>query len=198
MADNNTTVLKNNLEVTGTIALDGSTSGTTTIKAPAVAGSAIITLPSVTGTLALSSGTAPVAVGASLALTTASAGGTFLLNTAAGSTLTLPAASGSGAVYRAIVTTTTTSNAHKILPASVADFLQGKAVGSTSAGATLQFHGNAAASHSIQMPFAGTQPSGGLAGDVFEFRDIAAGLWEVIGNYQSGTTATTPFSTATT
>lgn len=140
-------------------------------------------------------GPVPIAIGASK---TVSIPGVYLLNTAAGSVATLPAATGSGSVYRFIVTTTASSNAHKILPASSSDFLQGIADGHVSAGTTLSFSGNVAASHSIQMPFAGTQPSGGFIGDWFEFRDIAANIWEVTGAYQSGTTSTTPFSTATT
>lgn len=144
--------------------------------------------------LAAQNPNAPTAVGATK---TASLGSTYLLNTAAGSVLTLPAATGSGGVVRAIVTTAITSNAHKILPNSVADFLQGIAEGHVAAGTPLSFSGNAAASHSIQMPFAGTTPSGGAAGDWFEFRDISAGLWEVTGAYLSGTTSTTPFSAAT-
>lgn len=172
----------------------GSTSGSVTVQAPAVAGTGtVVTLPAVTGTIGISS--APVAVGAAA---TVGAASTYLLDTAAGSVLTLPAATGSGRLIRALVKTTATSNAHKILPASSSDFMQGIAVGHVAAGTTLSFSGNAAASHSIQMPFAGTQPSGGFAGDWFEFVDAATNLWQVMGAYLAGTTSTTPFSTATT
>lgn len=181
-----------------TFKLNGLTSGVATIKASDVAGTPTITLPAISGMLALSSGSTPVAAGASLTLTTANAGSVILLNTAAGSTVTLPAATGTGAQYRFFVTTTATSNAHKILAASVADFLQGVASGHIAAGTTLTFQGVPSTSHSIQMPFAGTQPSGGFAGDWFRFTDVATNLWSVEGMYQSGTTSTTPFSTATT
>lgn len=124
---------------------------------------------------------------------------TYLLNTAAGSVLTLPAATGSGVHIKVVVITTATSGAHKILTSPITDVLIGQAVGATAAGATLKFSAGAAgAFHSIQMPFAGTQPSGGFDGDVFDFTDVAAGKWHVEGMYQAGTTATTPFSTATT
>ena len=43
------------------IDISGSTSGTTTLQAPAVAGTTTITLPSTTGTLLLSTGTASAA-----------------------------------------------------------------------------------------------------------------------------------------
>lgn len=142
---------------------------------------------------------APVAVGASTVLTSSSAGKTILLDTAAGSTVTLPAATGSGSVYRFVVRTTTTSGAHKILAASSSDFITGIATGMTnSTGALKGFQSAAATNHSIQMPFTGSQPSGGFIGDWFEFADIAANLWEAYGMYGAGTTATTCFSSATT
>lgn len=141
---------------------------------------------------------APIAVGVALIAKKIS-GQTYLLNTAAGSVLTLPAATGSGAVIKAVVSLTATSLAHKILTSPITDVLIGQAVGATAAGATLKFSAAAAAAfHSIQMPFAGTQPSGGFEGDFFTFTDVAAGKWHVESMYQAGTTATTPFSTATT
>lgn len=152
----------------------------------------------VTGSQSTGTGPAPVPAGASLAVTAVLGGSTILLDTAAGSTVTLPPATGTGTKYKFVVKTTATSNAHKILAASVSDFLNGNAVGHTAAGATLAFSAAAATAHSIQMPFAGTQPSGGFIGDWFEFTDIAANLWAVAGMYQAGTTATTPFSAATT
>lgn len=154
-----------------------------------------------TGTIAALAATrhsAPLPAGATLVLTSANAGATVLLNTATGSTVTLPAATGTGNKYNFAVTTTTTSGSHKILAASSSDFLNGIAAGHVSAGTTLSFSAVAATAHSIQMPFAGTQPSGGFIGDWFEFVDSATNLWDVRGMYQSGTTSTTPFSAATT
>lgn len=138
----------------------------------------------------------PQAVGATLAVTAAMSGKTLLLDTAAGSVATLPAATGSGANYRFVVKTTASSNAHKILAASSSDFLNGIVTGEN-ANTAKCFASAAATNHSIQMPFAGTQPSGGFIGDWFEFTDIAANLWTVRGMYQAGTTPTTPFSAAT-
>lgn len=146
-------------------------------------------------------GSSPTAIiPAASAITVASYmnGSTILLNTASGSVVTLPAATGSGNLYKFVVTTTASSNAHKILAASSSDFINGVVVGHVSAGTTLTFSAAAATAHSIQMPFAGTQPSGGFIGDWFEFTDVAANLWAVKGMYQSGTTSTTPFSAATT
>lgn len=185
--------LTNNISTA--MALAGSSSGQTIIQPSAVA-SGTLTLPASTGTLATIA-LAPVAVGASLSLTAAMSGSAILLNTAAGSTATLPAASGSGNTYKFFVTTTATSNAHKILAASSSDFLNGIVTGET-AGTAKCFASAAATNHSIQMPFAGTQPSGGFIGDWFEFVDVAANLWSVKGMYQAGVTPTTPFSAATT
>lgn len=179
------------------MSLLGATSGQTTLKPAAISGASVLTLPAqAVGTVALSNPT-PVAVGSSLAITAAMVNAPILLDTAAGSTATLPAATGTGNVYKFWVKTTATSNAHKILAASSSDFLNGIAVGHVSAGTTLSFSAAAATAHSIQMPFAGTQPSGGFIGDWFEFTDAATNLWEVKGMYQSGTTSATPFSAAT-
>lgn len=137
-----------------------------------------------------------IAVGAALSAK-AIAGITYLLNTAAGSVLSLPPATGSGLTIEAVVTTTATSNAHKILTSPITDKLIGNATGQTG-NAVKQFSGAvASAFHSIQMPFAGTQPSGGFEGDWFSLQDISPGVWLVQGMYQAGVTPTTPFSTAT-
>ena len=141
---------------------------------------------------------APLAVGAALTAKANVTGLVYALDTAAGSVLTLPASKGSGAIITAYVKTSASSNAHKILTSPTTDLLVGRATGSVAAGTTLQFSAAVAAGyHSIQMPFAGTQPSGGLEGDIFNFTDVAAGKWLVEGQYESGTTSTTPFSTAT-
>lgn len=139
-------------------------------------------------------GSSPVTAGATL--TAPANNATILLNTAAGSVVTLPAATGSGVNYRFRTTTTTTSGAHKILAASSSDFLQGIVIGETG-GTCKSFASGNATNHSLQMPFSGSQPSGGFIGDYFDVQDIAPNLWQVNGMYQAGTTPTTPFSTAT-
>lgn len=162
----------------------------------------LVTLTSLTAvTFALLS-LAPVApqpslnAGAALTLTAAHSGRPINLNTLSGSVVTLPAATGSGATFPITVTTTTTSGAHKILAASSSDFINGISTGFT--GSTPKTFASAAATnHSIQMPFAGSQPSGGFIGDTFLVVDSAANLWTITGNYQAGTTPTTPYSAAT-
>jgi hypothetical protein len=169
----------NNLELVNNLQVDGNA---------VIAGS--LTYTSVTGLPS-------VAVGATTTITAANAGSTFLLNTAAGSVATLPAATGTGNVYNFIVTTTVTSNSHKILAASSSDDIIGIAIGQHT-NTPLAFQATVAGTfHSIQMPSAGTTPSGGNQGDSFTFQDIGTNLWYVTGTYTAGTTPTTPFSTAT-
>lgn len=141
-------------------------------------------------------GDVPIACGATCTITTGMAGSTILLNTAAGSVATLPAATGSGAHYNFVVTTTVSSNADKILAASTADFLQGTAIGWT--GSTAKVFACLGTAHAIQMPFAGTQPSGGFLGDTFRYTDVAANVWQVDSVYQAGVTPTTPCSATNT
>lgn len=202
----------NNIVIGTTSAADTAAAGTSNslwigggstavLSATSINGTPAVTIPgslTVTGALTHSGGSiqAPVAAGATLTLTSASAGATILLDTAAGSVVTLPAATGSGATYTFVVKTTTTSAAHKILAASVSDFMNGIVTGEN-ANTAKCFASAAATNHSLQMPFAGTQPSGGFIGDWFTITDIAANLWTVRGMYQAGTTPTTPFSSAT-
>lgn len=155
-----------------------------------------VTGPATSGTVALIN--PPIqAGGATLAVTAAMSSKVVLLDTAAGTTATLPAATGSGNKYKFVVSVSTTSNAHKILAASSSDFIVGIAMGYT--GSTAKVFGSpAATNHSIQMPNSGSQPSGGIIGDYFNFTDIGINLWHCDSMYQAGTTPTTPFSSATT
>lgn len=141
-------------------------------------------------------GPAPRACGATCALAATDSFKTILLNTAAGSVATLPTATGTGNIYRFVVSTAVTSNADKVLLATVTDSIIGTAVGQNANTAKV-FVGSATV-HSLQMPFAGTQPSGGFLGDSYMCQDIAAGIYECNGNYSAGVTPTTPFSASTT
>lgn len=139
---------------------------------------------------------AAIAAGSTKTLTAANAGATTLLDTNSGSVVTLPAATGTGNTFKFFVSVATTSAAHKILTGA-ADNVVGLLIGQNSNTAKVFQGTSASAYRSLQMPFAGTQPSGGLQGDWFEFIDTAANTWFVKGAYSAGTTPTTPFSTAT-
>lgn len=211
----------------------GSTSGSTTVQASAVA-SGTLTLPATTATLATTSnvlsdfasttsaqlatvisnetgtgvlvfgtapalinpvitGPAPVACGATCAPT---AGQLTTFAVASGGTATIPTSSGSGNVIRFRTTTTQSSATIKILLTTTTDVIIGTAIGEN-AGTAKVFVGNAGTFHSIQMPFAGTQPSGGFNGDTITCTDMAVGSWACDIVYQAGTTPTTPYSAST-
>ncbi len=168
------------------------TSSTGTLTIPA---SVTLTGPATSGTVALIN-PPPQAGGASLPVTAAMSGKTIRLDTAAGTVATLPAATGTGNKYKFFCTTTTTSGAHKILAVG-SDYLIGNINGTTSTALTA-FHALVGDTfQSLQMPFAGSQPSGGIQGDWFEFEDVATAKWAVKGQFTSGTSPTTPFNTAT-
>jgi hypothetical protein len=133
---------------------------------------------------------APVAVGAAA---TATIGQKYLLNTAAGSVLTLPAATGTGGSISVYVSTTVTSNSHKIKAASTADFLQGTV--ETEDGGTMTGWNSAIAAANCELALNGST-TGGFQGDWFELTDIAANAWQVKGVTKSTGTAATPFSTS--
>ncbi len=115
----------------------------------------------------------------------------------AGTTATLLTSSGSGSQFTLMVTTTTTSAAIKVLLTTVTDVIIGTGIGWTGSTAKV-FAGNAGTYHSIQMPFTGSQPSGGFAGDTIACTDVAAGTYVCNVTYEGRTTPTTPFSTSTT
>lgn len=142
----------------------------------------------------LISGPAPNVCGATCTLTAANAEQTTLLNAATGSVATLPAATATGNIYNFVVSTTVSSNKDAVLT-NTTDGIIGLAIGEN-AGTTKAFAGSASI-HSLQMPFAGTQPSGGFLGDNFSCQDVAAATWQCTGTYQAGTTPTSPYSTAT-
>lgn len=143
------------------------------------------------------SGPAPIACGSTCTLG-ASAKGTYVrMDTAAGSAVTLPTATGTGTVYRIYVSVANSSNQDKVLLATVTDTIIGTAIGEN-AGTAKVFVGNAGTYHSIQMPFAGTQPSGGFVGDTITCTDVASTVYKCDMMYQAGTTPTTPYNTGTT
>jgi hypothetical protein len=136
---------------------------------------------------------APKAVTASRAITPSDAETLLSIDAAAGLTLTLPAATGSGYKYRVFIKTTVTSNNVIIQVANGTDVMQGLILCAQDAADTAVAWEAAASSDTITLN--GTT-KGGLRGDMFEFTDVDAGLWTVSGMMAGTGTEVTPFSAA--
>ena len=116
---------------------------------------------------------------------------TIVVNRAAGSTITLPAASGSGARYRFFVLTTITSNGLIIKVANASDTMVGVGMQAADGGSTVNFFEASGTDDTITLN--GTT-TGGIKGDMVEIDDIATNIFYVrITGSATGTEAT-PFS----
>lgn len=135
-----------------------------------------------------------IAAGSALTVTEALHDGkTILLDTAAGSTCTLPAASGSGARFRFVIKTVATSNSH-IIKVVGDDVMYGMAVGLQDGGDTAVFFETASDSDTITLNRTTTGST--QKGEWFELEDIAADTWAVYGVFVATGTEATPFSAA--
>lgn len=134
----------------------------------------------------------PISVTASATLNRKThAGTTTVINAAAGLTLTLPAASGTGDEYTVFVGTTVTSNNAIIQVANATDIMQGVlSVATDIAGVTCP---TTTTSDTITMN--GTT-TGGIKGSYIVLKDMASGTWEVSGSLVSSGVEATPFSAA--
>ncbi len=132
-----------------------------------------------------------VAAGATEAITVLAHDGRITaLDTAAGSICTLPSATGTGGIFRFVVTVKPTSNAH-IVKVTTTDVMYGLAIGSDDDGVPANAWATGATADTITLD--GTT-TGGSIGDSIECIDIASGKWAVqVRITQSGTEAT-PFS----
>jgi hypothetical protein len=132
------------------------------------------------------------ATAATLTVTEAShAGHTITLDRAAGIAVTLPAATGTGNKYTFIVITTVTSNSTTIKVADATDVFIGSASLCQDGGDTA-VHFEAAATDDT-VTFNGTT-TGGLAGAIAEFQDVATNTWFVRVKSAATGTEATPFS----
>ena len=189
------------LTVTGAVNKWTFTAPTTAATLTAGGDNLTYTMPAASKTIMASdysnaSGPAPVACGSTCTLGAANRYTYTRLDTAGGSVATLPGATGTGNVYKLYVSVATTSAADKVLTNPTTDTIIGTAIGEN-AGTAKVFVGNAGTFHSIQMPFAGSQPSGGFIGDEIVCTDVASTIWMCNIHYQAGTTPTTPYSAST-
>lgn len=117
------------------------------------------------------------------------AGRPIVLSSTTGRTITLPAATGSGACYEIIIGVTVSSGSHVIQVASAADVMMGALViASDIAGVTVP---TTSTSDTITMN-GGT--TGGVLGSRVVLRDVASGKWSVSGELVSAGAEATPFS----
>lgn len=119
-----------------------------------------------------------------------------LLDQAAGSVVTLPAASGSGTKIKFVVSTTATSNDHIIETGSTDDHMTGFINNSdqdvTVAG---MYKADGATDDTVTM---NRTTTGGILGDTIEATDIATNLWLIEGKVTcvAGSNIADPFSAA--
>lgn len=135
-----------------------------------------------------------VAITAATTLTSEShAGRTLLLNVAAGATVTLPAATGTGNTYKFFVATTVTSNSYIIQVASASDTMAGVAVVANDTDNSASIFETASTSDTITLN--GTT-TGGILGGVVELQDVETGVFSVLVRGAATGTEATPFSAA--
>lgn len=134
--------------------------------------------------------------GATLTVTAAlHAGKVVAFGRAAGTIVTLPAATGTGHIYRFVIATAATSNANIIKVANATDVMDG----SLNIQQDTDTDGNVkvwrADAGDDTMTFAGAATSGGIVGGYIECVDYAAGFWSCRAFTQSGGgSEATPFS----
>lgn len=114
----------------------------------------------------------------------------IVLNRVGGIAVTLPAATGSGVKFDFTIGATYTSSG-TIKVANATDVMQGFAIQSQDAGATLQMFETAASSDTITFDGSTT---GGLVGDRVELMDMLPGFWSVRVTGAATGAEATPFS----
>ena len=133
-----------------------------------------------------------VAAGATKTLTSIDAGSTILLDTAAGSVVTLPASTGSGATYKFVVTVTATSNSHIIKVGNASDEFRGYVIQDASEATAPNIWWAADNDDTITL----NRSTTGLAaqGEYFEIQDALLNHYMVRGYSQANGAEATPFS----
>lgn len=135
-----------------------------------------------------------ISAGATLSVTEASHDGKIiLLNSTGGSVCTLPASTGSGAVFKFRVSVLATSNSHIVKVANASDIIQGviSTVDTDTAG-TITGWATAADSDTITLNRSTTGSA--MRGEWIEVVDAATNLWLVQGVLANTGAGATPFS----
>lgn len=138
-----------------------------------------------------------VAAGSTLTLTVNDHDGKCIkLDTLAGSVVTLPAATGSGARFRFVVTVKATSNSHKIQVANANDTMQGIILTRDDTSDNAQAFDADATAGADTITLNRSTFGSVVKGEWIEVEDIAANVWQVTGLIANTGTAATPFSAA--
>jgi hypothetical protein len=137
-----------------------------------------------------SSGVVNITTATATLSSAAHAGRTVTLNRAAGIAITLPAATGSGDVYRILVGTTFTGDA--TITCAGTDTLVGQALLGADGGDTV-LHFQSAPGNKI-ITFTATNTTGGIAGAWVDLVDAVSGRWTVRIISDAAGTEATPFS----
>lgn len=144
----------------------------------------------------ISTQAAIAAAGATLAVTAIlHAGKVIAFGKADGTTVTLPAATGTGHIYRFVIATAATSAANIIKVANATDVMNGSVnlQQDTDADGTLKMWRADAGDDT--MTFAGAAGTGGIVGGYIQCTDYKAGFWSCQAFTQSGgASEVTPFS----
>ena len=134
-----------------------------------------------------------VAAGSTLTLTEAAHEGKIIcLDTAAGSTVTLPTSTGGGGVYRFLVTVTATSNSHIIKVGNATDEMRGFIYADASEATAPNTWW--AADNDDTITFNRTTTGTAAQGHVVELIDATSGHYFVRGWIEQSGTEATPFS----
>ncbi|MCK1479316.1 hypothetical protein IVB27_32400 [Bradyrhizobium sp. 197] len=147
----------------------------------------------VKGSVITGGSSTPLAAGSTRTLTADDSGKLIALDTLAGSTVTLPAAVGSGAKYRFYVSVLATSNSHIVKVANSSDTMIGGVViaDTDTAGAASSFF---AASTSDTITLNRSTTGSVSLGEYIEVEDIASTKWLVSAVISGTGTVATPFS----
>ena len=136
-----------------------------------------------------------VAAGSALTLTVAAhEGKIILLDTLAGSTVTLPAATGSGARFNFLIKTVATSNSHVIKVANSSDTMAGVIYMAQDGGDTVLAFEATGTADTITLNRSTT--GGTQKGEWVELIDMDTNVWAVTGGLVGTGTEATPFSAA--
>ena len=138
-----------------------------------------------------------IAAGATYTASVADHNKTILLNTAAGSVVTLPLATGSGLHLKIITSVTCTSNNHIIIvTAGATNMLQGTLIGTDTDTTDTQIMYPALVGDTFDTITMNGTTKGGLVGDHFFLTDVLTGTWALFGQINQNGTVATPFSSA--